>query len=369
MTFKTKKIAIFTSSLGVGGAEKFAANLTFIIQGLGYEVHVISVLDKIDYNYTGKLLNLGLINNNSNPILNKIIKYKFLRRYLKTQKFDFIIDNRSRPIFIKEFLIKNFLYNGNNIIYMAHSSLLKNYVPQSKFLARLLYKESRSIVAVSNHIKQNLESKYYFKRVEFIPNTVSNIELNQNQNIIQNLPQRYILYYGRIDNKVKNLSLLLNAYKESRLSSNKVFLVILGDGPDINLIKQIVKNMDLESMVLFFEFQANPSQFIRNAIYTVLTSRFEGFPMVLIESLSLGVPVVSVDCKSGPKEIIDNEKNGLLVENHNLIELSTAFNRLFEDKKLYRNCCNNAKQSIKKFSVNIVSEKWKVLLEKLNNKI
>ena len=121
--------------------------------------------NKIDYNYTGKLLNLGLINNNSNPILNKIIKYKFLRRYLKTQKFDFIIDNRSRPIFIKEFLIKNFLYNGNNIIYMAHSSLLKNYVPQSKFLARLLYKESKSIVAVSNHIKQNLESKYYFKRV------------------------------------------------------------------------------------------------------------------------------------------------------------------------------------------------------------
>ena len=49
MTFKTKKIAIFTSSLGVGGAEKFAANLTFIIQGLSYEVHVISVLDKIDF--------------------------------------------------------------------------------------------------------------------------------------------------------------------------------------------------------------------------------------------------------------------------------------------------------------------------------
>jgi len=85
--------------------------------------------------------------------------------------------------------------------------------------------------------------------------------------------------------------------------------------------------------------------------------------MVLIESLSFGIPVVSVDCKSGPKEVVQNEMNGLIVENHNPKALAKAFNHLIEDEQLYRHCKQNAKKSVEKFSADIISKSWLNLLK------
>jgi glycosyltransferase involved in cell wall biosynthesis len=85
--------------------------------------------------------------------------------------------------------------------------------------------------------------------------------------------------------------------------------------------------------------------------------------MVLIESLSFGIPVVSVDCKSGPSEVINHKKNGLLVDNHNPIALADAFNEFIENKKLYNHCKEQAKQSVEKFSADIISKSWLNLLK------
>jgi glycosyltransferase involved in cell wall biosynthesis len=65
-------------------------------------------------------------------------------------------------------------------------------------------------------------------------------------------------------------------------------------------------------------FNSNPFDIVQNARFTVLTSHYEGFPMSMVESLALGTPVVAVDCNSGPREIVIDEYNGLLVENYNV---------------------------------------------------
>ena len=158
---------------------------------------------------------------------------------------------------------------------------------------------------------------------------------------------------------------MIESYALSKLTIKDVYLVVLGDGPDTKKMKQKVKSLNIENRVVFHPFQSNPAPIVKSALYCVLTSRFEGFGMVLVESLALGVPVVSVNCKSGPGEIIKSEFNGLLVENHNPNALANSFDRMLEDKGLYINCCKNATISVDKFSKSNISREWEILL---NNK-
>ena len=100
-------------------------------------------------------------------------------------------------------------------------------------------------------------------------------------------------------------------------------------------------------------------------MFTILTSKYEGFPTMLIESLSQGTPVISVDCQSGPSEIIIEAQNGLLVPNNNPYLLSEAMNRFVTDNNLYLFCKNNAKKSVEKFNKEHISKDWKQIIESI----
>ena len=357
-----KKIAIVIHSLGKGGEEKASANLSILLSGLGFEIHLISALNYVDYEYKGQLLNLGFLKDKDDSFFARLIRFLVFYRYLKSKRFDFIIDSRARPIFFKQLLINKILYAHQKVIYVVHSYRLKNYIPKSRFLAKVLYKNAFQLVAVSQEIKKLIQLKYGFNQVSAIYNCLSKSELVANQDTLK-LPQKFILFFGRIEDKIKNISLLIDGYNQSKLAKNNIKLVVLGDGPDVLKLQQYAKKLQLSDFIDFRPFVPNPSAIIKNAIFSVLTSQYEGFPMVLIESLSFGIPVVSVDCKSGPKEVVQNEMNGLIVENHNPKALAKAFNHLIEDEQLYRHCKQNAKKSVEKFSADIISKSWLNLLK------
>jgi glycosyltransferase involved in cell wall biosynthesis len=356
------KIAIVTSSLGRGGAQKSSANLSILLSNLGYEIHLISVLNFIDYEYQGQLLNLGKLKDQNDSIFGKIKRFRLFYNYLKSENFDYIIDSRARPTFFKQILINKILYAHHKVIYVVHSYWLKNYFPKQKFLAKLLYNKAFQLVAVSQEIKKRIRLEYGFNQVSTIYNCFSKKEPVVNQDTPK-LPQKFILFFGRIDDEVKNISLLIDGYNQSKLAKNNTKLVILGDGPDTTYLKQKTADMQLQHQIVFLGYCADPSNIIKKALFSVLCSRYEGFPMVLIESLSLGTPVISVDCKSGPKEVIQNEINGLLVENHNPKALAKAFDRFLEDDQLYRHCKQNTKKSIEKFSAETILKNWLNLLK------
>ena len=362
MTKQRLKIAIITSSLGGGGAQKSSANLSFVLSKLDYDVHIISILNQIDYEYQGKLLNLGKLKDQNDSIFGKIKRFRLFYNYLKSENFDYIIDSRARPTFFKQLLINKILYAHQKVIYVVHSYRLKNYIPKSRFLAKVLYKNAFQLVAVSQEIKKLIQLKYGFNQVSTIYNCLSKSELVANQDTPK-LPQKFILFFGRIDDQVKNISLLIDAYNQSKLAVNNTKLVILGEGPDTTYLKQKTVDLQLQHQIVFLPYCADPSSIIKRALFSVLSSRYEGFPMVLIESLSFGIPVVYVDCKSGPSEVINHKKNGLLVDNHNPIALADAFNEFIENKKLYNHCKEQAKQSVEKFSDDIISKSWLNLLK------
>ncbi len=362
MTKQRLKIAIITSTLGGGGAQKSSANLSFVLSKLDYDVHIISILNQIDYEYQGKLLNLGKLKDQNDSIFGKIKCFRLFYNYLKSENFDYIIDSRARPTFFKQLLINKILYANQKVIYVVHSYRLKNYIPKSRFLAKVLYKNAFQLVAVSQDIKKLIQLKYGFNQVSTIYNCLSKSELVANQDTPK-LPQKFILFFGRIDDQVKNISLLIDAYNQSKLAVNNTKLVILGEGPDTTYLKQKTVDLQLQHQIVFLPYCADPSSIIKRALFSVLSSRYEGFGMVLIESLSFGIPVVSVDCKSGPSEVINHKENGLLVDNHSPIALADAFNEFIENKKLYNHCKQQAKQSVEKFSDDIISKSWLNLLK------
>jgi glycosyltransferase involved in cell wall biosynthesis len=357
-----KKICIVTSSLGKGGAEKSSAVLSTLLHNLGYEVHIISVLNTIDYNYKGILLNLGALKDKDASFFGTLKRFNIFFNYLRSHNFDFIIDSRSRPSILKQFLINKVLYANEKVIFIVHSAFLKNYIPDSKIIASYLYRNAFKFVTVSKAIKSKLIKKYHFEDVKVIHNAVNEPQITALTEPLL-LPENFMIFFGRIEDEVKNLTLLIDSYKQSDLIDNNINLVILGDGADKLKLEQKVQAMSLTEHVKFLPYTKNPYPIVRKAMCTVLTSRYEGFPTMLIESLSLGTPVISVNCESGPSEIILDTHNGLLIDNHNPDLLAEAMNLFVTDTELYNRCKNNAKKSVEKFSIDTISKDWKRIIE------
>ncbi len=228
----------------------------------------------------------------------------------------------------------------------------------NRFLGKLMFGNTHKIVGVSKAIVEKVKKKYHFKNMITIYNSINFEEEIEDYKEKDN----YILFFGRLNDDVKNISLLLEGYSKSKLPSYHIKLKILGEGKDLEKLKKKSKDLNLTSKVQFVGYNPNPSPMVKSALFTVLTSRYEGFPRSIIESLALGTPVISVDCKSGPNEIIENTSNGLLVENHNPEVLADAMNRLFEDKDLYLHCKSNSKSSVAHFSEENIVQQWQTIL-------
>lgn len=355
-----KKVCVISTSLGGGGAERSSALLSQMLFDLGYNVSIAITKSVVEYNYSGKLFNLELeVKNKKNP-LSKLVVFK---KYLAENRFDYIIDNRIRNNLFKEIIFYKYVLKTVKTIAVVRSSHLKYYIPKSLFWGRFLYGNVFKVIAVSEKIKTKLESQYRLENVERIYNPTNSLYIQESVNNILLIDDEYILFFGRVEENVKNVSLLVNGYKNSKLIQKGIKLLILGDGPDVLVTKQMVKHLEIENNVIFIPFTPNPFLYVKEAIFTVLTSYFEGFPRSLVESLAMGTPVISVDCDSGPSEIIVHKTNGLLIENFNIEALSEAMNLFTEDEELYINCKENAIKSIEHLKIDNIALQWKQVLE------
>ena len=146
-------------------------------------------------------------------------------------------------------------------------------------------------------------------------------------------------------------------------------LVIIGEGEWKSYLSELVKHYKLSEKVIFMEKMKNPFNVLKKFEIFIFSSRYEGFPNALLEAMSLGLPVISFDCETGPRELITNYWNGILVRNGDVDELANEILYLWKDKSLQSKLSENSKKVFTKYSETIIIKKWQDLIyETINHK-
>ncbi|GEC79820.1 glycosyltransferase [Flavobacterium aquatile] len=362
---KSFRICIVSEQLAGGGAERCSAILSQFFVANNCDVHHVIVIDRVEYEFAGEILNLGKLKKGGFNLFDRIHRLKILNRFFKQNQFDFIIETRVINKQWQEYFITKFVYNAP-VIKMVHSFMTNLYFPKTTFLAKSIYSNAKKIVTVSKAIETKVIEKYSYYQVQTIYNPIDFEFIKKQSQYPIDVDFDYILAVGNMNNDVKQFDKLIDCYSKSDLPNSNYKLLIIGEGNlKLEYEKQVL-SLNLQDKIIFKGKIENPFPFYLKAIFTILTSKNEGFPTVLLESLACETPVISFDCKSGPNEIISNNENGILVENQNKEKMIVAMNEMISDKKLYLHCKNNAKSSVEKFSIENIGNQWLQLLNSLN---
>ena len=166
---------------------------------------------------------------------------------------------------------------------------------------------------------------------------------------------------GMLENR-KGFDLLLMALQKiDKNILNSIHLSIYGDGPQREQLELFIKENNLSRNVSLKGFSRRLNKEYHNFDCFILSSRYEGFPLVMVNALASGMPVIAFDCKTGPSDIITS-RNGILVQNGNIDQLSTAIVDFFNESNKrfsYIDCV----ESSKKYNLSSVLKSWINILD------
>lgn len=329
-----------------GGTERVATN---IANDLSY-YHKVTILSK---SFSSKK-NAYLLNDSVNDIKfsgGSLVFVKKCKKYIdESNPCIVIIHTMSKltPILLLAGIKNKRIWSVEHISYGFHNNLFR-------YLRNRLYKKLDRVITLTHEDSKNYQN--ITNKISIIPNA-SPLPIKKT---INNSESKIIVSIGRLTFQ-KGYDLLIKAWLGVEKVHPDWMLHLYGEGEDKEKLEKMIMNYGIKNIV-FKGLTSDVQAVYDSAAFYVMSSRYEGFGMVLIEAQSRGLPIVSFDCPSGPSEIVNDGVDGYLVKNGDIELLSRKVNYLIQYPNIRRDFSKNALVSAKRFESKIITNGWIDLIE------
>ncbi len=351
---KNNKLIIFMPSIEMGGVEK---NLFIISNYLSLKFKKTTLItSSINTKKFGKKINIVGF-----ELFNKVFEYRSLKILIscillikeiaKNQFSDVTILSFQANIYsilIAKIFKKKIIVRLNS----SPTGWLKNSLKKKIF--KKIYSLSSLIIVNSQEFKKEIKKKLNLKSICIYnpldkKKIIKKAKINYKKSPFKIKNSLKLISIGRLVDQKDHLTLLrsINNIK----NKIKVELILIGQGKNKILINDYIKINKLEKNIKILGYKKNPYPFIKYSDVLVLTSKYEGLPNVLLEAITLKKFVISSNCPTGPKEILDNGKGGMLFKTGSYKDLSKKIILYKKQHKLVKSKIYHAYSSLKKYDL------------------
>lgn len=331
-------------SFSSGGAERAVANLSSQLAINGEDVTVVIYFrmpNEYKVNSSVKVINLSGRDEVSYNSISYPKKIWMLRNILKEQNPDYILP------FLPQVTIHATLAGfdmWNKIIHTIRNN--PAVTPPNKikrYLCNKIICKSWKTIVQNEKQKEYYPQKYH-KKMHVLFNPVSDEMLKCNKEYKQQI--KTIIAVGRLE-KQKNFEMLINAMRKLLNVHNEVQLKIYGEGELHESLQKLIYEYNLQNSVLLMGRSNDILTAYQDADMFVLSSKYEGMPNTLIEAMAVGLPCISTDCETGPADLIETDRNGILIPVGEEDFLVAAMSQMIEKPIKAIELGKNAKNSIR----------------------
>jgi glycosyltransferase involved in cell wall biosynthesis len=255
-------------------------------------------------------------------------------------------------------------------IVMSEHISAHHYLQCQPWMRRLIgvsYQNADCMIAVSKGVADEMITYWGLQeeRVKMIYNPVDLDSVKslgaEPLSMSHEMQEPIIISVGRFTRQ-KGYSYLLHAFAEVSVQI-PCTLVLVGDGEDRRELEQLALDLGIKDRTVFTGLDSNPYRWISRSNVFVLSSLYEGFAIVLLEALALGIPVIASDCPHGPSEILRNGRDGLLVPPSDSSALAQALLTLLKDDQLRQCLSFSGTQRVEDFSIRKIADQYAEVLQ------